>query len=219
MSQQDFLQECGGSYLDVLAAMGYFREVVWKHCQLVAEKHLPILAELLRVPVGDLKRSRHNVPDNPSSGAISFAELGWKAKRQENLYLYFYIGWNREFDRNDEADSPMKVEFLVWLKDEEKSKSLAAKLDDLDQEPLFDGQPWWHETGSLHFWLNLRNDELPSFAEKLDQLLGFVIPYLTRVNGIEEYLMLADVYSSSTDQLWRADITYFGCARSLYLWL
>jgi hypothetical protein len=187
MNQQDFLQECGRSYLDVLAALGYFREVLHEGCGRVVEKHIAPLAGVLGVPVQDLRRSPYADPDKPSSAGIESASLGWKARRQEDLYLYFYVRWDREVEQ---GESPLNAQMDMWLKDREKARSLAARLDDLCDDPTFADQPWNYAFDGatvLSFWIGLQESEFSRFEEKLDQLLGFVIPFLKSVEGIQEY--------------------------------
>jgi hypothetical protein len=170
MNQQDFLLECGKSYLDVLAALGYFRAVVQERCDHVVRKHSPVLAEVLGVKAGDLKWSQYSAPDKPSSAAVESASLGWRAKRQENLYLYFTVCWVSE---PDEGELPINVQVDLWFKDRKKASDLAARLDDLCDQPPFADQTW--EFGSdgqtLIFWIGLEETEFSLFDEKLDQLL------------------------------------------------
>jgi hypothetical protein len=188
MNQQDFLLECGRSYLDVLAAMGYFRAVVQERCGRVVGKHKAVLAGVLGVKVDDLKWSPYAKPDKPSSAAVESAWLGWQAKRKEDLYLHFYVGWDSE---PDEDELPLNVEVDLWLKDRKKASDLAARLDDRCDQPPFAEQPWkfGSDGQTLSFWLGLEENEFSRFGEKLDQLLVFIIPFLRSVKNIQGYFL------------------------------
>jgi hypothetical protein len=189
MNQQDFLQECGKSYLQVLDALGYFREVVHEKCDRVVDKHIAVLAGVLGVDVDVLKRLPYADPDKPSSAGIESASLGCKAKRQEDLCFWFYINWNREVDQ---GESPLNVEIDIWLKDRTKAKSLAARLDNLCDDPHFADEPWCFEfdgTDCLCFYIVLEENEFPHFDQKLNQLLVFAVPFLKSLEGIQKYFL------------------------------
>jgi len=188
MNQQDFLQECSKSHLEVLAALGYFRGVVQERCDHVVDKHIAVLAGILGVKVDDLKWSPYADPDKPSPVGVENASLGWKAKRQEDLYLYFTVNWD---SGADQGESPLNVLVDFWLKDKEKATSLAARLDDLCNDPAFADQPWefGSDSHTLSFWMDFDQSEFLRFDEKLDQLLAFVIPFLKSVKGIQKYFL------------------------------
>ena len=107
----------------VLTALGYFREVVCKGCERVRDNHIDALAGVLGVDAGDLRRSPHAAPDRTSLGVES-VELGCKAKRQEGLYLYFYVNWDR-----DGGDPPLSVRMHLYIGDRGRRESLATALD------------------------------------------------------------------------------------------
>jgi len=120
---------------------------------------------------------------------IDIAELGWKLKRQEDLYLYFYVEWDREVD---EGELPVNAAMAIWLKNQKKYKSLTAKLDDFCDDPRFADQPWsywFDEAHLLVFSIGIETHEFSRFDEKLDELLGFVIPFLQSAEGIQKYFV------------------------------
>ena len=188
MNQQDFLRECSKSHLDVLAALGYFREVVQERCDLVVDQHIKVLAGILGVNVDDLRWSPYAAPDKPSSAGIDRASLGWKAKRREDLYLYFTVNWDSGADPDE---PPLNVLVDFWLKDKEKASALAARLDDRCNDPAFADQPWEFVSDShtLSFWIGFGENEFLHFDGKLDQLFAFIIPFLKSVNGIQKYFL------------------------------
>jgi len=174
----------------VLTALGYFREVVCKGCERVRDNHIDALAGVLGVDAGDLRRSPHAAPDRTSLGVES-VELGCKAKRQEGLYLYFYVNWDR-----DGGDPPLSVRMHLYIGDRGRRESLATALDnlydDLRKDPAFAGEPWDYKSyrSQSAFWIILGESEFSLFEEKLDQLLGFVIPFLKSVEGIQKFFAM-----------------------------
>jgi len=182
VNQQDFMRECGKSYLDVLAALGYFRTGVQERCDHVVDKHIPALAGVLGVKADDLKWSPYDKP------VVESASLGWQAKRQEDLYLYFTVAWDSE---PDDGELPLNVCVDFWLKDKMKASELAARLDDLCDQPPFADQPWKFAADGrlLSFWIGLEESEFLRFDEKLDQLLAFIIPFLKSVKNIQRYFL------------------------------
>jgi hypothetical protein len=186
MNQQQFLLECGKSYPDAMAALAYFRQLVQQRCKPVVDQRLQEIGEILGVPRQDLKLLEHANPDKPAAAVPDQVELGWKAKRAENLYLYFYLYWLRE---PEEDSAPLGVAITIWIKDGNKRDALAAKLDQLSDDSSFDGEPWTYSFYSdiIEFWMDLKEDELPQVGDKLDQLFGYTVRFLKALKGIANY--------------------------------
>jgi hypothetical protein len=186
MNQQQFLQECGKSYPEAMAALGFFRQSVLQSCKTVIHKRISDLGEVLCISDQDLKLLEHARPDKPMSAVPDQVELGWKAKRSEDLYLYFYLCWLRE---PDEGYAPIGVAIAIYIKDRNKRENLAAKLDQLSEHPPFDGEPWLYSSDSdvIEFWMEVKEDELPQVGDKLDQLFVYTTEFLKALKGIGKH--------------------------------
>ena len=93
MNQEQFLSECGESYPEAMAALGYFRQLVQQRCKAVVAKRLKELSDLLGVAHRSLKLIKYADPDRPISTPSEYLNVGWQAKRAEDLYFYFYLSW------------------------------------------------------------------------------------------------------------------------------
>ncbi|MCX6624328.1 MAG: hypothetical protein NTY38_25350 [Acidobacteria bacterium] len=183
MNEQQFLLECGKSYPDAMAALGYFRQLVQRQCEAVVRKRTQELCEVLGISSQDLKLQEHASPDKLSPAVQDVVELGWKARRAENLWLRFYLYWQRE---PDEGSEPLGVGICVWIRDRNKLKALGAKLDQHVEDPRFGVEPWDY-VSDMFFSLDMKEAELPQVDEKLDELFGYTIRFLKSLDGIASY--------------------------------
>jgi hypothetical protein len=188
MNQQQFLQECGKSYPEALAALGYFRQLVLQRCNTVVQKRIQELGEVLGVPHQELKLLEYARPDRIVSDVPDEVILGWRAKRLENFHLYFYLSWRQP----DEDYAPIGIVIGIWIKDRNKQEGLGAKLDRLSEDPAFASEPWLYYSypNFSEFWMNVKEDELQQVDEKLDQLFGYTIGCLKSLTGIANYFQV-----------------------------
>lgn len=186
MNQQEFLQECGESYPEAMAALGFYRQLVQRDCETVSKKRIQELCDVLGVSLQDLKWLEYAKPDKPSFVIPDEVALGCLAKRSENLYLYFCLSWPSE---PDEDCTPVGIVIDIWIKDRKKRESLTAKQDQLVEDPAFADEPWLYESGAdcINFWMDLNEGELPQIDEKLDQLFTYTINFLKSLKGIATY--------------------------------
>ena len=91
MNQKEFISQCAKTYPEVMAALAYFRQSIQQECKPVIQKRINEFAGVLGVPHEDLKLSEYAWPDKPALAHNDEFELGWQAKRADNLYLYFYM--------------------------------------------------------------------------------------------------------------------------------
>lgn len=182
MNQEQFFDECGRSYPEAMAALGYFRELVQQRCKTAVEKHLKELSDALGVSHQSLRLMAYAEPDRPTASASEFLNVGWQAKRAENLYLYFYLSW---VPKPEDDSGPLGVGITIWVKDAEKRNALAKELDQHSEDAAFKGEPWY--LGGRSFWLAIEEGELPQVALKLDALAGYAIRFLKSLKGIEDY--------------------------------
>ena len=189
MNQQQFLQECGKSYPDAMAALGFFRQLVQQRFKAVVQAHITELAEVLGIPRQDLKLLAYANPDKPAMAVSEEVCLGCQAKRSENLDLYFCLYWNRE---PDEDSAPLGVVISVWIKDRNKREALAAKLDQFADIPPFDGEPWFYgdESDDIEFYMSVKEDDLPRADDKLKELCDYTIKFLKSLKGIAHYFQV-----------------------------
>jgi len=182
MNQQQFIRECGKSYPEAMAALGYFRQLVQQQCDPVVQKRIKELGKVIGVPHEDLRVTEYTNPDRPGPTIAEQVSLGLLARRSENLYLYFYLYWFRE---PDEYWTPLGVAIDIWIKDQSKRKALDAKINQRIYAPAFQSEPW--EYVDLEFWLAVKDSELPRAGDKLDELFGYTIGFLKSIKGIASY--------------------------------
>jgi hypothetical protein len=182
MNQKQFLSECGKSYPEVIAAMAYFRQSIQQQCKPVVQKRIPEFAEVLGIPVKALKIMEYAQPDKLGAAVSDEICLGLQAKRSDDLFLYFYLNWSR---KPDEYWSPLSIVISIWLKDGQKREKLAAELERHGEDAAFKDAPWM--LGDRHFWLNMKEGEIPQVGDKLDALFGHTIGFLKSLKGIKDY--------------------------------
>lgn len=182
MNQEQFLRECGKTYPEAIAAIAYFRESVQQKCRPVIDKRISELAKVLGVAGADLKLIRYAAPDSPTSVIRSPLNLGWQAKRSDNLSLYFYLCWDRE---PDDYSAPLAVAISIWVKDGKKQKALVAEMDQQAENAAFKNQPWLIGEGAL--WMNLKEGDIPHVGDNLNRLLEYTVKFLKSVKGITKY--------------------------------
>jgi hypothetical protein len=80
----------------------------------------------------------------------------------------------------------------LFLEDRERKESLEAALADHCDDPAFANEPWEYESNGngVSFSIALEESEFASFEAKLDQLLGFVVPFLKSVENIQKYFVV-----------------------------
>jgi hypothetical protein len=182
VSQEEFLRECGKSYPEAMSALAYFRQAIQQQCKAVVQQRIDGFAEILGVSPWNLKLTEYAEPDNPKLTAWDETNLGWQAKRSDDLYLYFYLCWTRQPDKDV---APLSVRISIWIKDREKREGLAALLDRHSDDPAFKDQPWYVD--ERHFWMSIQEHEIPRVADKLDALCDYTIRFLKPLEGIENY--------------------------------
>jgi hypothetical protein len=185
MNQQQFLRECGKSYPEAVAALGYFRQLVRQQCERVVQKRIKDLGKVIGVSPQDLKITEYSDPDWLDSAVADQVSLGLQARRSESLYLYFYLYWLHE---PEEGSAPLGVAIDIWI-NRSKREALDRKLDQHCEAPAFKGEPWnYSAVGNiLEFWLDIKESDLPRFGDKLDALCGYTIRFLKSVKGIASY--------------------------------
>jgi|SRR5579863_919296 len=156
MNQEQFLCECGKSYPEAMAALGYFRQLVQKQCKAVVEKRLKELSDVLSVSHKSLKLIEYAEPDRPVSTPSEHLNVGWQAKRADNLYLYFYLYW---VPTPEDASEPLGVGITFWVKDGRKREALATELDRHSEDVAFEDEPWILD--GRNFSLAMKEGELP----------------------------------------------------------
>jgi hypothetical protein len=182
MNQEQFLSECGKSYPEAMVALGYFRQLVQQQCKPVVEKRLKELSEVLNVSHQSLSRPyEYAEPDRPVSTPSEYLNVGWQAKRADNLYLYFYLSWVR---KPEDDSGPMGVAITIWVKDNGKREALAAELLRHCEDVAFKDEPWESKLNGREFWLTMKEDDLPQLAEKLNALAEYTIRFLKSIKGI-----------------------------------
>jgi len=182
MNQEQFLSECGKSYPEAMVALGYFRQLVQQQCKPVVEKRLKELSEVLNVSRQSLSRPiEYAEPDRPVSTPSEYLNVGWQAKRADNLYLYFYLSWVR---KPEDDSGPMGVAITIWVKDNGKREALAAELLRHREDVAFKDEPWESKLHGREFWLTMKEDDLPQLAEKLNALAEYTIRFLKSIKGI-----------------------------------
>jgi hypothetical protein len=108
-----------------MAALGHFRQLVQEQCKPVVQNGIIELGKVLGVSPDDLKQTQYADPEKlvPTTGGET--NLGWQAKRSENLYIHFLVCWDSE----PKAEVPLSVGIDLWIKDRKKRDGLQAKLD------------------------------------------------------------------------------------------
>ena len=178
MNQEQFLFECGKSYPEAMVALGYFRQLVQRQCKPVAKKHLKELSEVLNVSQS-LRLIPYAEPDKLVSTLPEYFNVGWQAKRAENLYLQFYLSWVR---KPEDDSGPLGVAINIWVSDNRKCEALAAELDRDDEDVAFKDEPW--ALKGRTFWLTMKEGDLPQLADKLNALAEYTIRFLKSIKGI-----------------------------------
>lgn len=184
MNQDQFLRECGKSYPEAMAALGYFRTSILQQCKPVVQKRIREFAEILGVSAQDLKLTEYIEPDRPLPTVPDKISLGWQAKRSEDLYLYFYLCWTRE---TVEDSDPLSIVIAIWIKDRKKREELAAKLAQLKEGSPFRDEPWL--VTDRRFRMHMQEGEIPQVGDKLDALLAYTFIFLKSLKGIEDYFL------------------------------
>ena len=182
--QEQFLLECGKSYPEAMVALGYFRQLVHKQCKPVVEKRLKELSEVLNVSHQSLKLIEYVYPDGPVSTPSEYLDVGWQAKRADNLYLYFYLSW---VPKPEDDSGPLGVAITIWVKDKGKREALAAELYRHREDVAFKDEPWESTLNGREFWLPMKEDDLPQMADKLNALAEYTIRFLKSIKGVEKY--------------------------------
>ena len=182
MNQERFLIECGKSYPEAMVALGYFRQLVQQQCKPVVEKRLKELSEVLNVSHQSLSRPyEYAEPDRPVSTPSEYLNVGWQAKRADNLYLYFCLSWVR---KPEDDSGPMGVAITIWVKDNGKREALAAELLRHREDVAFKDEPWESKLKGRGFWLTMKEDDLPQLADKLNALAEYTIRFFKSIEGI-----------------------------------
>lgn len=188
MEQQQFLRECGRSYPYVMAAVAYFRQLVQKQYKEVVQRRIEEFAEVIGLSRKDLKLTEYLYPAKPTPISSEPIYLGLQAKRQEDLYLYFYSYWSPE---PEEDSAPQGVGIDIWIKNASKRKELVAKFDQHSEDTAFRNEPWkcgqLPNVESYSVWMEMKDGDFPQFDEKLDKLFDYTIKFLKSVKGIENY--------------------------------
>jgi hypothetical protein len=182
MNQQLFLSECGKSYPEVIAALAYFRQSIYQQCKPVVQKRIKEFAKALGVPHEKLKLSEYAWPDSYVPTDLTEMGLGWKARRSQDLCLFFYLCW----DLNPESSVPLSVVISFWIKDSMKLEKLEGELDQHRNDAGFKDEPW-KLYGGRQFWMALQESEIPQVGDKLDVLFGHTIRFLKSLEGIKDY--------------------------------
>jgi len=181
MNQELFLSECGKSYPEAMVALGYFRQLVRQRCKPVVEKRLKELSDVLNVSRQSLKLIPYAEPDQLVSTLLEYFNVGWQAKRAENLYLQFYLSWVR---KPEDDSGPLGVAITIWVSDNRKCEELAAELLRHREDVAFKDEPWESKLNGRKFWLTIKEDDLPQLADKLNALAEYTIRFLKSIKGI-----------------------------------
>jgi hypothetical protein len=190
--EQEFINECGRSYPDVLAAVAYFRNMIQERCTIAANRRLGELTGVLGLTQKEeLVLKSYEDKGSPAS-AKGRVEVGCQALSQDNPNFYFFVEWDRSVETGARRVS---LNAQIRLKDREKANSLVSTLDNLIEQPAFSDEPWEYapDSPSLMFWLYLEQNELSLLDERLDELLVSVISFLRQVQGIEEYFAVSKI--------------------------
>jgi hypothetical protein len=174
MSEEQFLRECGKSYPEAMAALAHFRQVVLKQCEPVVRDGIRELGKVLGVPADSLKLTKYADPEKLVPNNETQYELGWIAKRSENLEICFYVYWYSE---------QLGVAIHFWIKDSGKQEGLKAKLSQHIDDPKVQNEPW--NIDDTEFYLEMKEGDLPRVADKLRILLDYTIKYLRSLGPIK----------------------------------
>jgi hypothetical protein len=182
MNQEQFLCECGKSYPEAMAALGHFRQLIQQRCKAVVEKRLKELGDVLGVSHRSLRLIKYADPDRPVSTPSEYLNVGWQAKRAEDLIFYFYLSW---VPKPEDDSEPLGVGISLWVKDDGKRQALANELDRHSEDVAFKDEPWY--LGGRDFSLEMKEGEIPQVADKLNALADYAIRFLKSLKGIENY--------------------------------
>jgi hypothetical protein len=115
MDQEQFLSECGKSYPEAFAALAYFRQSIQQRCKPVVQKRIQEFANVLGIPVKELRVIGYAEPDKLGAAVSDVIYLGVQAKPSEELYLYFCLRWNRKPDV-----TPLRLVISIWPNNAQK---------------------------------------------------------------------------------------------------